>query len=142
MEGAEVAEPGEAGGQAGEREKEQGAAVEGAEFGNYAVGEAGCAGCCNFRTATAKTMAQANTTTTLVRRAMARFESTCATPTLAKRAVAAAKIAESIAHAIQLMGNMVQQPGARLLSRPIICIRFSTLAPGKSARIGHGRFVG
>ena len=31
--------------------------------------------------------------TTLVRRAMARFESTCATPTLAKRAVAAAKTA-------------------------------------------------
>jgi hypothetical protein len=40
---------------------------------------------------------------------MARFESTCATPTLAKRAVAAAKIAESIAHAIQLMGIMVQR---------------------------------
>ena len=56
-------------------------------------------------------MAQAKTTTTLVRKAMARFESTCATPTLAKRAVAAAKTAESIAHAIQLMGNMVQRVG-------------------------------
>jgi hypothetical protein len=30
---------------------------------------------------------------------------------LAKRAVAAAKTAESIAHAIQLMGNMVQRVG-------------------------------
>ena len=48
-------------------------------------------------------MAQAKTTTTLVRSAMARFESTCATPTLASRAVAAAKTAESSAHPIQLM---------------------------------------
>jgi hypothetical protein len=53
-------------------------------------------------------MAQAKSRTTVVRRAMARFESTCATPTLAKRAVAAAKTAESIAHAIQFMGIMVR----------------------------------
>ena len=50
-------------------------------------------------------MPQAKTTTTLVRRAVARFESTCATPTLASRAVAAAKAAESSAHPIQVMRN-------------------------------------
>src|SRR6202012_1131817 len=38
----------------------------------------------------------------VVRSAVARFESTCATPTLASSAVAAAKRAESRAHAIQL----------------------------------------
>jgi hypothetical protein len=53
-------------------------------------------------------MPQAKATTTLVRKAMARFESTCATPTLASSAVAAAKTAESNAHPIQLMGNMVR----------------------------------
>ena len=67
-------------------------------------------------------MAQAKTTTTLVRRAMARFESTCATPTLARSAVAAAKTAESIAHPIQfmersseLMESMVRGEGAGLM---------------------------
>ena len=50
-------------------------------------------------------MPHANTTTTLVRTAVARFESMCATPTLASRAVAAAKTAESSAHPIQLMGT-------------------------------------
>ena len=39
MEGAEVAEPGEAGGQAGESEKEEGAAVQRAEFAMLAEGE-------------------------------------------------------------------------------------------------------
>src|ERR1039458_7566089 len=53
-------------------------------------------------------MAQAKASTTMVRSAMARFESTCATPTLASRAVAAAKTAESIAHPIQLMEDMVR----------------------------------
>ena len=57
-------------------------------------------------------MPQAKTTTTVVRTAVARFESTCATPTLASSAVAAAKRAESSAQAIQLevqlMGNMVR----------------------------------
>jgi hypothetical protein len=48
-------------------------------------------------------MPHANTTTTLVRSAMARFESTCSTPTLASSAVAAANAAESSAHPIQLM---------------------------------------
>ena len=43
---------------------------------------------------------------------MARFESTCATPTLANRAVAAAKAAESSAHPIQLMELMVRRDGA------------------------------
>src|SRR5438045_3448498 len=48
-------------------------------------------------------MPHAITTTTLVRTAVARFESICATPTLASRAVAAAKAADSSAHPIQLM---------------------------------------
>lgn len=48
-------------------------------------------------------MPQAKTTTTVVRTAVARLESTCATPTLASRAVAAAKTAESSAQAIQFM---------------------------------------
>jgi hypothetical protein len=43
-----------------------------------------------------------------MRKAMARFESTCATPTLASRAVAAAKQAESSAHPIQLMRNITR----------------------------------
>jgi hypothetical protein len=36
---------------------------------------------------------------------MARFESTCSTPTLASKAVAAAKAADSSAHPIQLIGS-------------------------------------
>ena len=56
----------------------------------------------------ASAIAQAKTTTTLVRKAMARFESTCATPTLASRAVAAAKAAESNAHPIQFMGDILR----------------------------------
>lgn len=48
-------------------------------------------------------MAQAKMTTTVVRMAVARFESTCATPTLARSAVAAAKSAERIAQPIQLI---------------------------------------
>jgi len=59
-------------------------------------------------------MPQAKTTTTLVRRAVARFESTCATPILASSAVAAAKAAESRAHPIQLMEDMVR--GERAMS--------------------------
>jgi len=48
-------------------------------------------------------MPQAKTTTTVVRTAVARFESTCATPTLASRAVAAAKTAERRAQPTQVM---------------------------------------
>ena len=44
LQSAEVAEPGEAGGEAREREEEQGAAGEGANLGPCAVGEAGCGG--------------------------------------------------------------------------------------------------
>jgi methyltransferase (TIGR00027 family) len=51
----------------------------------------------------ARAIPQAKTTTTLVRIAVARFESTCATPILASRAVAAAKMAERMAHPIQVM---------------------------------------
>ena len=47
-------------------------------------------------------MAQANTTTTLVRYAVARFGSTFATPIFANMAVAAANTADRTAHANQL----------------------------------------
>jgi len=69
-------------------------------------------------------MAQAKTTTTLVRSAVARFESTCATPTLARSAVAAAKAAERSAHPIQLMGIMVRggEGGRARLIRNKNCI--------------------
>ena len=52
-------------------------------------------------------MAHANTRTTVVRMAVARFESTCATPTFASSAVAAAKNAERSAHPIQVIAFMV-----------------------------------
>jgi len=52
-------------------------------------------------------MAQAKMRTTVVRMAVARLESTRATPTLANKAVAAAKIAERIAHPIQVMKTML-----------------------------------
>jgi len=97
--GAEVTEPGEAGGEAGEREERAGCGGRGSGFQQrrrcrawrrrrrwprQRSGLRWCAG------------------------PMARFESTCATPTLASKAVAAAKTAESIAHPIQLMGFMVR----------------------------------
>ncbi len=53
-------------------------------------------------------MAQAKARTTVVRIAVARFESTWATPTLASRAVAAANTAESRAHPIHVIQNMVR----------------------------------
>lgn len=52
-------------------------------------------------------MAQANTSTIVVRIAVARFESICATPILARMAVAAAKSAESNAQTIQLLENVM-----------------------------------
>ena len=54
-------------------------------------------------------MPHANTTTTLVRTAVARFESTCATPTLARRAVAAANTADRSAQPIQLLVQLFVQ---------------------------------
>jgi len=53
----------------------------------------------------ASAMLHAKISTTVVRSAMARFESTCSTPTLASKAVAAAKAADSRAHPIQLIGS-------------------------------------
>src|ERR1035441_472122 len=54
-------------------------------------------------------MPHANTRTTLVRRAVARFEPPSATPTLASSAVAAANAADSSAHPIQLPIQFVVQ---------------------------------
>ena len=50
-----------------------------------------------------KAMSQVNTTTTEVRMAVAKFESTPATPIFAKIAVAAAKTADKSAHPIQFI---------------------------------------
>ena len=59
----------------------------------------------------ARAMPQVNTRTAVVRTAVARLESTPATPTLARTAVIPAKKADSKAHVIQFMGESV---GAQL----------------------------
>ena len=84
-----VADPGESGGQAGERQEEPRLRAEG-------VGAAG-------RRAT-RAIIQVNTTTTEVRTAVARFASTPETPILARMAVTAAKRAESRDQTSQAMG--------------------------------------
>src|SRR3954462_15034261 len=64
----------------------------------------------------ASAIAHANIRTTVVRMAVARFESTCATPTLARSAVAAAKSAERSAHPLQVMQSMLAA-GPQILSQ-------------------------